>query len=132
MSEQKIDAPQIPTVELGGKVWELKFGHKAMRQYCGRVKTTLSRFDRSLDDYDNQIKLLHIIMTQQEPGLRMEQLDEWLDEMLLEDVLDTVQQAVEAAMPKTRARLEKEQAEAEAKKAEEGQGENPPEETTSA
>lgn len=92
---------QTPTVELGGMLRELRFGHKAMRMFCRATKCSLSNFDAALDSYDNQILLLWCIVQAQDPAVKREDLDEWLDQLLLEDVFDMIQDAIAAAMPRT-------------------------------
>lgn len=94
---------QIPTAELGGRIWELRFGHKAMRRYCSITRCNIETFDRTLIYYDNQIKLLWSILASQDPSVTEEQLDDWLDELLLEDIMTLTGDAVEAAMPKASA-----------------------------
>lgn len=120
---------QIPTVELGGRIWELRFGHKAMRRYCGVTRCNIETFDRTLIYYENQTKLLWSILASQDESVTEEQLDDWLDELLLEDVMTLTGDAVEAAMPKATA-LMKAQEEKAAKLAQEGE-ENPTPETIS-
>lgn len=92
---------QTPIVELGGRLWELRFGHKAMRMFCRATKCNLSTFDDALDTYDNEILLLWCILQTQDPSVKREDLDIWLDDLLLEDVFRIIQDAVGAAMPST-------------------------------
>ncbi len=100
MDEKKREK-QIPTVELGGRLWELRFGHKAMRLFCGAVECSLSSFDLALDSYDNQTLLLWCILQVQDSSVTKEVLDDWLDALLLEDIFDLIQDAIAAAMPST-------------------------------
>lgn len=120
---------QIPTVELGGRIWELRFGHKAMRRYCTLTRCNIETFDRTLAYYDNQIKLLWCILATQDESVTEDQLDDWLDELVLEDVLTLGADAVEAAMPKASAMLKAQEEKAAA--IAESDGENPTEENTS-
>lgn len=92
---------QTPTVELGGRLWELRFGHKAMRMFCRAAKCSLSNFDAALDSYDNQILLLWCVVQAQDSTVKREDLDDWLDQLLLEDVFEMIQDAIAAAMPRT-------------------------------
>ena len=126
MAEMK----QIPTVALGGRLWEMRFGHKAMRRYCAATRCNMATFDRSLVYYENVIKLLWCILTVQDETVTETQLDDWLDELLLEDVMEMVGATVEAAMPKSTAKasLEEEQTAAEGTAGSEE--ENPTEKTT--
>ncbi len=120
---------QIPTVELGGRIWELRFGHKAMRRYCGVTHCNIETFDRTLIYYDNQIKLLWSILASQDESVTEEQLDDWLDELLLEDIMVMAGDAVEAAMPKASALIKAQEEKAAALAKEDA--ENPTPETTS-
>lgn len=99
--DEKKQERQIPTVELGGRLWELRFGHKAMRLFCRTTKCNLSTFDQALDSYDNQTLLLWCIIQVQDPAVKRDALEDWLDELLLEDVFQLIQDAIAAAMPST-------------------------------
>ena len=121
--DEKTMEHEIPTVELGGRLWELRFGHKAMRMFCRLAKCTLSGFDAALDSYDNQFVLLWCILQTQDPNLKREVLEDWLDALVLEDVFIIIQDAIAAAMPSTAGkRIKAMRAEA-AENA--GEGENP-------
>ena len=129
MDEKKQDR-QIPTVELGGRLWEMRFGHKAMRLFCRAAKCNLSSFDQALDNYDNQVLLIWCIIQVQDGGVKRDDLDDWLDALLLEDVFQLIQDAIAAAMPSTAGKYlaESGSGEAESRDAEE----NPTTETSSA
>ena len=99
--DEKKQEKQIPTVELGGRLWELRFGHKAMRLFCRTTKCNLSTFDQALDSYDNQTLLLWCIIQVQDPTVKRDELEDWLDALLLEDVFQLIQDAIAAAMPST-------------------------------
>lgn len=99
--DEKKQERQIPTVELGGRLWELRFGHKAMRLFCRTTKCNLSTFDQALDSYDNQTLLLWCIIQVQDPTVKRDELEDWLDALLLEDVFQLIQDAIAAAMPST-------------------------------
>lgn len=96
--------PVFPTVELGGRLWELRFGHKAMRMFCRLTKCTLATFDSAANVYDNRITLLWIIMQQTDPALKREELEKWLDELLLEDILTLTENTIAAAFPRANAK----------------------------
>lgn len=96
--------PVFPTVELGGRLWELRFGHKAMRQFCRLTKCTLNTFDTAADNYENRITLLWIIMQQADPVLKREELEKWLDDLLLEDILTLTEDTIAAAFPRVNAK----------------------------
>jgi len=104
-----------PFVEIGGRVWELKFSHKVIRQFCRMARCPLSGLEQAMDSYDNEILLLYCMMQRQEPTLTPAQLDDMLDEMPLEDVMNAIAAAVMSGMPK---------ASAEAARREPGDGES--------
>lgn len=118
--DEKKQNRQTPVVELGGRLWELRFGHKAMRLFCRTTKCNMSNFDESLDSYDNQILLIWCILQAQDSSVTRNDLDDWLDELLLEEVFDIVQDAIAAAMPSSAGKRL-----AEARAAEAGAAENP-------
>lgn len=119
---------QIPTVELGGRLWELRFGHKAMKLFCQKARVTLATFDRAMEYYDNQILMIWCAMWTQDKAVTQEQLDDWLDELTLEDVFRLGGDMVAAAMPTAAEQQELKDA---AESAEDPGEENPTGETTS-
>ena len=128
MDEKNTQQKQIPTVELGGRVWDLRFGHKAMKRYCSMTRCNMETFDRTLIFYENQIKLLWCMISAQDPTVTEDQLDDWLDEVYVEDILGLIDDAVAAGMPKSTAMMAAQQ---KADAAAEGAEENPTGTTTS-
>ena len=101
MKDQKTEAPQIPTVELGGRFWEMRFSHKAMRRFCSMTKCTMTKFDDALDVYDNYAKLIWCILWAQDSSITLDQVNAWLDELpTMGDVVALVQDCIQAAMKK--------------------------------
>ena len=99
--DEKKQEKQIPTVELGGRLWELRFTHKVMKAFSRATRCSLSDFDRAFDDYDNQVLLIWLMLTAQDPSVTRQQLDDWLDELILEDVFRIGEEAISAALPST-------------------------------
>lgn len=100
MDEKKTEH-QIPTVELGGRFWEMRFSHKAMRRFCSMTKCRMSTFDDALDSYENHVKLLWCILWAQDEKVTLDQVNEWLDELqTMGEVIDLTQKCIAAAMPK--------------------------------
>lgn len=119
------EAPQIPSVELGGKYWELRFSHKAMRRFCSLAKCKMNTFDNALNDYDNYAKLIWTCIWAQDEKVTLDQVNEWLDALpTMGDVIELTQQIIAAAMKKPV------EAEKQAEESEDDEG-NPTGETTS-
>ena len=93
------EVPQVPTVELGGKFWEMRFSHKAMRRFCSMTKCRMSTFDDALDDYANYAKLFWCIIWAQDEKVTLEDVNKWLDELdSMGTIVDLATTVLAAAM----------------------------------
>jgi hypothetical protein len=92
--------PDAPTIELGGKFWEMRFSHKAMRRFCGLTKCRMSTFDDALDDYANYPKLFWCIIWAQDESVKLEDVNKWMDEEMasMGDVVEIATTILAAAM----------------------------------
>jgi len=92
--------PDVPTIELGGKFWEMRFSHKAMRRFCGLTKCRMSTFDDALDDYANYPKLFWCIIWAQDESVKLEDVNKWMDEEMasMGDVVEIATTILAAAM----------------------------------
>ncbi len=121
--DQGTTARQIPTVELGGRFWELRMSHRAMRRFCSLVHCKMSNFSNALDDYDNHAKLIWTTIWAQDEKVTLDDVNRWLDELpTMGDVIRLATDIITAAMP-DRGELPE--------GSEEGSDEGPLEETTS-
>lgn len=94
-----MEVPQVPTVELGGQYWEMRFGHKAMRRFCSMTKCKMSTFDDALDDYGNYAKLFWCIIWAQDEKVTLEDVNKWLEDWdSMGDVVSTASKILAAAM----------------------------------
>lgn len=92
--------PNVPTIELGGKFWEMRLSHKAMRRFCGLTKCRMSTFDAALDDYANYPKLFWSIIWAQDESVKLEDVSKWMDEEMasMGDVVEIATTILAAAM----------------------------------
>ena len=86
-------------LELGGRTWALKLGHKALQQFSAMAKIPMSRMGEALDRYDLLTVLLYCMLWVQDHTVTRAQLDDWLEDANILEVFDAVGQAASAAFP---------------------------------
>lgn len=91
----------VVTVILGGKMWPLKLGHKALQQFSAMAKIPMSRLGEALDRYDLLTALLYCMIWVQDHTVTRSQLDDWLEDANILEIFDAVGQAAAAAFPQT-------------------------------
>ena len=96
----------LVTVALGGKLWILKLGHKALKFFTAQTKIPMSRLSDALDRYDLLCELLHAMLWVQDHTVTNAQLDDWLEETDLMEVFEKVGQAAQAAFPQSESESE--------------------------
>ncbi len=91
----------LVTVALGGKLWILKLGHKALKFFTTQTKIPMSRLNDALDRYDLLCELLYAMLWVQDHTVTHAQLDDWMEDADLMEVFNKVGQAAQAAFPQT-------------------------------
>lgn len=90
----------VITVQLGGRMWELKCGHKVLQMFCATTKVRMSQLTMALDRYDLLTEMLFCMIWLKDSNVTRAQLDDWLEEADFVDVVDKVTDAIIAAFPK--------------------------------
>lgn len=87
------------SLELGGRLWELKLTHKAMKLFTNTTRVPVTRMDEAVARYDYLVYLLFCMLHVQDPRVTTQQLDEWLEEIPLGEIYNKVAEALAAAFP---------------------------------
>lgn len=95
---------------------ELKFSHKAMRQFCALTKVSVPEMREAVQRYDLMATAVYCMLAVQDSSLTPSQVEDMLDEL---PVLEVYAKAVEAVS-------EALQGDEDAKEAPENEEENPP------
>lgn len=72
---------------------ELKFSHKAMRQFCALTKTSMPELREAAQRYDLMTTAVYCMLAVQDSSLTPSQVEDMLDEL---PVLEVYTKAVEA------------------------------------
>lgn len=91
-----------PTIQLGGRMWELRIGHKALQKFSALTRVDIDHLGAIIGRYDMMILLLWCILTVQDPSVTHETLDDWLDTLpVLEwrDLLGRISEGIAASFP---------------------------------
>lgn len=72
---------------------ELKFSHKAMRQFCALTKTSMPELREAVQRYDLMTTAVYCMLAAQDSSLTPNQVEDMLDEL---PVLEVYSKAVEA------------------------------------
>lgn len=86
-------------LELGGRLFELKLTHKAMKVFTNTTKVPVTRMDEAVARYDYLVYLLFCMLHVQDPTITTKQLDDWLEDVVLGEIYDKVASALAAAFP---------------------------------
>ena len=95
---------------------ELKFSHKAMRQFCALTRVSVPELREASQRYDLMATAVYCMLAVQDSSLTPSQVEDMLDEL---PVLEVYTKAVEAV-------IEALQEDEDAKEAPENEEENPP------
>ncbi len=78
-----MDEKIIPTVQLGGRLWQMRIGHKVLQKFSALTRVDMSRMGEILARYDMTTLLLWCIITDQDPTVKRETVDDWLNALPL-------------------------------------------------
>jgi len=87
------------TIELGGRLWELKLTHKAMKIFTNTTRLPVTKMEEAVARYDYLVYLLFCMLHVQDPRITQENLDDWLDALPLGEIYTKVAEALAAAFP---------------------------------
>ena len=77
-----MDEKILPTVQLGGRLWQVRIGHKVLQKFSALTRVGMEQMGAVINRYDMMILLLWCILSEQDPTLkRVRQLDKLVDEL---------------------------------------------------
>ena len=75
----------IPAVQLGGRMWQLRIGHKVLQKFSALTRVGMDQMGALLGRYDMTALLLWCIMSEQDKTVTREQLDDWIDALTIRE-----------------------------------------------
>lgn len=103
MDEKKESREMItPTVQLGGRMWPLKLTHRILMLFSSATKLSMDQMQYQIGRYDYMVLLLWLMCQAQDPQLKREKFEGWLDDLGVAGVVDllpAVADAFQSAFP---------------------------------
>jgi len=75
----------------------LRLGHKALKRFSATTGTPLSELEATVQRYDKLSTLVYIALSEEDPSLTPDQVDDMLDAIPIREVIAAASKAVEAA-----------------------------------
>lgn len=97
-----MDEKILPTVQLGGRLWQVRIGHKVLQKFSALTRVGMEQMGAVINRYDMMILLLWCILSEQDPTLKRETLDNWLDELPIREwqkLLRQIGESIAASFP---------------------------------
>lgn len=116
-----------PTVQLGGRMWPLRMTHRVLMLFSSATRLSMDQLQYQIGRYDYMVLLLWLMCQAQDPQLKKEKFEGWLDELGVKGVIPLLSQvgdAMQAAFPSEE---ETEAEEADSEDAEDDEAEDPTE-----
>ena len=91
-----------PTVQLGGRMWPLRMTHRVLMLFSSATRLSMDQLQYQIGRYDYMVLLLWLMCQAQDPQLKKEKFEGWLDELGVKGViplLNQVGEAMQAAFP---------------------------------
>ena len=91
-----------PTVQLGGRMWPLRMTHKVMMLFSSATRVSMDQLQYQIGRYDYMVLLLWLMCHAEDPQLKKEKFEGWLDDLGIKGVvplLNQVGEAMQAAFP---------------------------------
>ena len=82
----------IPTVQLGGRIWQVRIGHKVLQKFSALTRVGLDKVGALLNRYDMMMLLLWCIISEQDDTVKREELDDWMDALPIREWQGLIQQ----------------------------------------
>ena len=97
-----MDKRIVPTVQLGGRMWQMRIGHKVLQKFSALTRVGMDQMGSLLGRYDMMMLLLWCIISEQDPGVKREKLDDWLDELSIREwqkLMNQIGESIAASFP---------------------------------
>lgn len=91
-----------PTVQLGGRLWQMRIGHKVLQKFSALTRVGMDQMGSLLGRYDMMILLLWCIISEQDAGVKREKLDDWLDGLSIREwqkLMGQIGESIAASFP---------------------------------
>lgn len=75
----------------------LRLGHKALKRFSAMTGTALNDMEETVQRYDNLSTLMYVALSEDDPSLTPEQVDDLLDARPLREIIVCASKVVEAA-----------------------------------
>lgn len=91
-----------PTVQLGGRMWPLRMTHRVLMLFSSATRMSMDQLQYQIGRYDYMVLLLWLMCHAEDPQLKKEKFEGWLDDLGIKGViplLSQVGEAMQAAFP---------------------------------
>lgn len=91
-----------PTVQLGGRMWPLRMTHRVLMLFSSATRLSMDQLQYQVGRYDYMVLLLWLMCHAEDPQLKKEKFEDWLDDLGIKGViplLNQVGEAMQAAFP---------------------------------
>lgn len=85
---------------------ELRLGHKALKRFSALTGCAMSEMEKEIQHYDKMTCLLYVMLSQEDPELTPEKVDDLLDEVPIVKLANACSAAIEAAFKDEEAETE--------------------------
>ena len=116
-----------PTVQLGGRMWPLRMTHRVLMLFSSATRLSMDQLQYQIGRYDYMVLLLWLMCQAQDPQLKKEKFEGWLDELGVKGVIPLLNQVGEAMQAAFPSEEETEAEEAGSEDAEDDEAEDPTE-----
>ena len=116
-----------PTVQLGGRMWPLRMTHRVLMLFSSATRLSMDQLQYQIGRYDYMVLLLWLMCQAQDPQLKKEKFEGWLDELGVKGVIPLLSQVGEAMQAAFPSEEETEAEDADSEDAEDDEAEDPTE-----
>ena len=90
------DRNDLVIIELD-KPRTLRLGHKALKRFSAMNECSMVELEQAIQRYDKLTSLVYIMLSEEDPSLTPEQVDNLLDQKSLKEITEACNAAIEAA-----------------------------------
>lgn len=92
----KTDRNDLVIIELD-KPRTLRLGHKALKRFSAMNECSMVELEQAVQRYDKLTCLMYIMLSEEDPSLTPEQVDDLLDKKTLKEISEPCYAAIKAA-----------------------------------
>lgn len=116
-----------PTVQLGGRMWPLRMTHRVLMLFSSATRLSMDQLQYQVGRYDYMVLLLWLMCHAEDPQLKKEKFEGWLDDLGIKGVIPLLSQVGEAMQAAFQSEEETEAEDADSEDAEDDEAEDPTE-----